>query len=200
MLKVRRRRAADRLTWTETVTIDETSTAVDQAAFVARMGAGFGGFEGALREIESQIQRLAPPSGVDPAERSLAWYAREILRWIPRARSAAAAHAVEPAAIAALRIGCLYGELRIRHAFGPAAEYVRGVKANRVKAGRRRGHDVHADAVKRDEDVKALAYRLRQKHPYDREHSTRWLAREITLGLEVNKHTIRARLAALRLR
>jgi hypothetical protein len=88
--------------------------------------------------------------------------------------------------------------MRIRLASDAAVQYVRKVKAKSIKAGRRRGRDVRVNASERDKQMIGLAQRLRQKHPYDRAHSTRWLAGEIVKKLGLNPSTVRSRLAAFR--
>ena len=110
----------------------------------------------------------APLTTAIPTEHSIEWCAREIFRYVPQAEAAYAASSIELLAIIALRIGRLYEEMRLRRAFGPAAQDVRKVKANRVKAGRRRGRDVKADARGGDRQIAALAKQIRQQYPYDR--------------------------------
>jgi hypothetical protein len=135
--------------------------------------------------------------GVVPAKHSPAWYASQILLWVRRARAASASQSLEPLALSALQIGRLYEEGRWRAALGDAAQYVRKVKANRIKAGRRRGRDSQAAARERDKRLMDLAEQVRDKHPRDAKHSTRWLASQLARRLHQPTETIRGRLKPL---
>jgi hypothetical protein len=186
-----RRRAKNRTTWTEDVDPD--------SAEHRALGPDVVGFLWYLRLFEQQVRPYAPAAGTAPDAYSIPWYARELLEDIALSRDVYAAQALEQVARTALRVGWLYGEMRLRRATEPAVRYLRRMKAKSIKNGRKRGRDVHAHAHTLDQRVVPLARALRQQHPYTREYSQRWLSREVARRLRAKPRTVLARLRALQL-
>lgn len=196
LLKKRRRRAKDKLSITEVISLDETADQATVEEWRSLVGTGFGGFEWMLCVAERIWLPYAPREDApeEPEEHSLGWYASQILFRIRAARDAFAAQRFEEACLHALAIGRLEAEGRWRNAVREKAHYARRVRAKSLRAGRQRGRDLSAGASAKDKLVIDLAEQLRLKHP---EHSTRWLAGEIGRRLNQPTETIRDRLKRL---
>jgi hypothetical protein len=106
MLRKRRRRAADGLTVTETLTISHDATADELRQFADLFPTGIAG-------VERIWLPHAPPAGARVPHESLPWYAREILQGIARVRTlvdAANPRTLKSVAHFALHVGVLHGE------------------------------------------------------------------------------------------
>src|SRR5688572_6573479 len=98
MLKKRRTRASDRVTWIEEIDVSDATP--DQARAL-----GFGETE--LDSIERHTRPHAPPPDVEPAEYTTPWYARRILAEIDFARRARRSRSLDSLEFHLLRVGRL---------------------------------------------------------------------------------------------
>lgn len=191
--KRRRIRAKDKLSVTEHATDDD-----DWRAFIEPVEGAFAGVAWTLRTIEKRWEDHASPESVgEPESHSRAWYADQILTWITRARAAFVEQDIEAFGMFMHHATRLHEEGRWRLAFAPTERYMRKVRAKNLRAGRRRGREVQANAQDRDHELIGLAGKLRDKHPRDAQHSTRWLANEIGRRTHQKFETVRARLKRL---
>lgn len=163
---------------------------------------GAGGLDWMIREPEAGWKKIAeryPVSpGPNPDPLSLGSYAREILSALRHVRSL---HVQDPAREEALIAGLRAGGL-ITRAFWTfhRGQMTRAGKRRRLQqkragriSARKRGARIRAA-------VQAHAETLRRKHPHSREHSTRWLAREIARKIRHPFGTVRDTLSKLQRR
>jgi hypothetical protein len=206
----RARRAADKLSVEETVRTSETddvATAHAWLALVEPINGTFADVTWTLRQVEKSWQqhaltaddlfRVAIGDQPPPETHSAAWFADRILTWIARAREAYASKDVERLGLNMFQVARLHEEARWRLAFAPTERYMRKVRANSLRAVRRRVREGRVAASKRDARVIALHQELRAKHVRDPQHSTSWLAREIARRTNQKVETERARLQRL---
>lgn len=152
---------------------------------------GYGGFRGivdVITRIAAQSPLVSNAAEVNTLSRAA--HAYRLLWDLEILRRAVRAHPeLEPVILAAVRLGYEWADMRWR--FNRGSSTRTGVKRRVVsrKAGRESGK---TRGNRNRPAIARMAQQLRDAHPYDRRHSTRWLAKETGRRMKLSEHTVRA--------